>query len=143
MLTEGSSQPQPLPRLRMSHGDVVLALARHLVASLLERGDHAGAVVDEAGGVGRETARPSGSGAVRVVRVVRPRPAVFVVQGPLQQAVGPMPAGRGDVVALARQKLPAPGQKYESGFPFANPLRNKVGRFGLLGTTVLSSSGWP
>jgi len=32
------------------HGDVALALARHLVASLLERGDYAGAVVNEARG---------------------------------------------------------------------------------------------
>ncbi|MDE2851187.1 MAG: hypothetical protein OXP74_11300, partial [Acidobacteriota bacterium] len=85
----------------MRHSQVVLALARHLEAGLLERGDHAGTVVNEArgdplaevavdgvavGGVGRETARPGAPGAVRVVR---PRPAAFVVHRPLQQAVGP------------------------------------------------------
>lgn len=106
----------------MGHGQVVLALARHLEARLLERGDHAGAVVDEARSdplaevvvdgvpvdrIGRETARPGGSGAVRVVR---PRPAVFVVQCPLEQPVGSLPAGRGDVVALARQKLHTGGK---------------------------------
>lgn len=106
----------------MGHGQVVLALARHLVAGLLERGDHPGAVVDETGGdplaevvvdgvsvgdVGREPARPGGPGAVRVVR---PRPATFVVHRALQQAVGPLPAGRSDVVTLARQKLHAGGQ---------------------------------
>lgn len=106
----------------MGHGQIVLALARHLVAGLLERGDHAGAVVDETrgdplaevvvdgvsvGGVGREPARPGGPGAGRVVR---PRPAVFVVQRTLEQAVGPLPAGRGDVVALAGLKLHAGGQ---------------------------------
>ncbi|MDE2924436.1 MAG: hypothetical protein OYL92_03860 [Acidobacteriota bacterium] len=102
-------------------------MARHLVAGLLERGDHADAVVDETGGdalaevavdgvavggVGRETARPGSAGAVRVVR---PRPAVFVVQRPLQQAVRPLPAGRGDVVALARQKLYAGDQDMHVG----------------------------
>lgn len=101
----------------MGHGQVVLALARHLEARLLERGDHAGAVVDETRGdplaqvavdgvsvrgVGWEPARPGSAGAVRIVRS---RPPVFVVQSPLEQAVGPLPAGRGDVVALARQKL--------------------------------------
>ncbi|MDE2849991.1 MAG: hypothetical protein OXP74_05150, partial [Acidobacteriota bacterium] len=106
----------------MSNGDVVRALARHLVAGFLERGDHAGAVVDEARGdslaqvavdgvsvlgVGRKPARPGSAGAVRVVR---PRPAVFVVQRPLKQPVGPLPAGRGDVVALARLKLHAGGK---------------------------------
>lgn len=106
----------------MGHGQVVLALARHLVAGLLERGDHAGAVVDEArgdplaevvvdgvavGGVGREAARPGGPGAFRVVR---PRPAAFVVHRPLQQAVGPLPARRSDVVALAGLKLHAGGK---------------------------------
>lgn len=106
----------------MGHGQVVLALARHLVAGLLERGDDAGAVVNEArgdplaevvvdgvavGGVGREAARPGGPGAVRVVRS---RPAVFVVQRPLEQAIGPLPAGRGDVVALTGFEFHAGGQ---------------------------------
>lgn len=106
----------------MGHGDVVLALARHLVAGLLERGDHAGAVVDQASGhplakvavdgvavglVGREPPRPGGASAVGVVRA---SPAVFVVQRPLQRAVGHLPAGRGDVVALARLELHAGGQ---------------------------------
>ncbi len=103
----------------MGHGEVVLALARHLVAGLFERGDHAGSVLDEAGGdplaqeavdgvavgdVGRDPARTGRAGAVRIVR---PRPAVFVVQRPLQQAVGPLPSGRGDVVALARLEFHA------------------------------------
>ena len=106
----------------MGHGDVVLALARHLVADLLERRDHAGAVVDEASGdplaevavdgvavglVGRKPARPGGAGAIGIVR---PRPAVLVVQCPLQGAVGHLPAGRRDVVALARLELHAGGQ---------------------------------
>ena len=106
----------------MGHGQVVLALAWHLVAGLLERGDHAGAVMDEpcgdplaeiavdgvpVGGVGRETARPGAAGAVRVVR---PRPSAFVVHRPLKKAVGPLPARRSDVVALARLKLHAGGQ---------------------------------
>lgn len=106
----------------MGHGDVVLSLARHLVTGLLERGDHAGAVVDEASGdplaevavdgvavglVGRKPARPGRAGAVGIVR---PRPAVLVVQRPLQRAVGHLPAGRGDVVALARLELHAGGE---------------------------------
>lgn len=106
----------------MGHGDVVLALARNLVADLLERGDHTGTVVDEASGhplaeiavdgvavglVGREPPRPGRAGAFGVVR---PRPAVFVVQRPLQRAVGHLPAGRRDVVALARLEFHAGGQ---------------------------------
>lgn len=106
----------------MGHGDVVLALARHLVTGFLERGDHAGAAVDEASGhplaevavdgvavglVGREPPRPGGACAVGIVR---PRPAVLVVQRPLERAVGLLPAGRRDVVALARLELHAGGQ---------------------------------
>ena len=122
MLIEGSFQAQPLPGLRGRDGEVVLALARDLEAGVLEGGDDAGPVLDEAGGdpvaevavdgvavggVGRKPARPGGPGAVRIIR---PRPAVFVVQRAFERAVGLLPAGRGDVVTLAGLEFYAGGQ---------------------------------
>ena len=45
MLVQRSFQPPPLPTRRVVGGHVVLALARHIKAQLLEGGDHAGPVL--------------------------------------------------------------------------------------------------
>ena len=45
MLVQRSFQPPPLPTRRVVSGHVILALARHVEAQLLEGGDHAGPVL--------------------------------------------------------------------------------------------------
>ncbi len=106
----------------MGDGEVVLALARDLEAGVFEGDDHAGPVVDEACGdplaevavdgvaVGDGVRKPAGPGGAGAVRIIRPRPVVVVVQRPLERAVGLLPAGRGDVVALAGLEFDAGGQ---------------------------------
>ena len=49
MLVQRSFQPPPLPTLRVVGGHVVLALARHLKARLLQGGDDAGPVLHRPG----------------------------------------------------------------------------------------------
>ena len=47
-LIQFSLQPPPLSAVRIAGGDVVLALAGHLQANILQRGDHVGAALDRA-----------------------------------------------------------------------------------------------
>ena len=48
MLVQRSFQPPPFPGLRVAGGQVVLSLAGHLEAGLLQGGDHIGAVLHHA-----------------------------------------------------------------------------------------------
>jgi len=48
MLVQRSFQPPPFPALRVTGGHVVLALAGHLEAGFLQRGDHLGTVLHDA-----------------------------------------------------------------------------------------------
>ena len=115
-------------------GHVVLALARHVEAQLLESGDHAGPVLHLPGldalhqivpdrlarvGLVRDPRPPRRRLAVGVVprlllpgprRVIRAAPAVVEVAGLNQGAVGLLPARRRDVEALARLQVAPRGQ---------------------------------
>ena len=115
-------------------GHVALALARHLETRVFESGDDVGAVAhdavldplhqvvpDQLARVGLvlqagPQLRRLDVGAVagllrpRTRRVVRPAPAVLVVEGVAQRVEGLLPAGRRDVQALARLQI-APGRE--------------------------------
>ena len=134
MLVQRSLQPPPLPALRVVGGHVALALARHFEPRAFEGGDDLGAalhdavldalhqvVPDQLAGVGLvlETGpqvRRLDVGAMagllrpRPRRVVRPAPAVLVVEGVAQRVQGLLPAGRCDVQALARLQVAPGGQ---------------------------------
>ena len=134
MLIQRSLQPPPLPRLRVAGGHVAVALARHVEARFLQRGDDVGAaahgaeldalqqvVADELARVGldREAgpqARRVDQGAVAGLlrpgagRVVGPAPAVLVVEAVAQRAEGLLPARRRDVQALAGLQVAAGGE---------------------------------
>ena len=126
MLVQRSFQPPPLPTVRVVGGHVVLALARHIEARLLQGGDDAGPVLHRAAleapqqvvpdlvpGIGlmrdpRPQFRRLEVGAVpRLLipgarRIVRAAPALVEVAGLDQGVVGLLPARRRDVEALAR-----------------------------------------
>ena len=135
MLVQRSLQPPPLAVVGIPDGHVVLALARHLEAGVLQGGDHVGAVAhravldalrevvrDQLARVGfvlqaRPQLRRLDVGAVAGLlrpgprRVVGPAPAVVVVEGVAQRVEGLLPAGRRDVEALARLQV-APGSQH-------------------------------
>ena len=125
-------QPPPIAGLRIPGGHVVLALARHLQAELLQRPHHAAAVGDRAGNhTGHQVLAdhlprvrlhlPTRPQRLRVQirprrrrperprtrRVVRTAPAVLVVQGVAKRVERLLPARRGDVQAPARRQLAA------------------------------------
>ena len=134
MLVQRSLQPPPLAVVRIPDGQVALALARHLEAGFLQGGDDVGAaphravldalrqvVPDQLARVGfvlqaGPQRRRLDVGAVagllrpRPRRVVRPAPAVLVVEGVAQRAEGLLPARRRDVEALARLQVVPGGQ---------------------------------
>ena len=115
-------------------GHVVLALARHIKAQLLEGGDHAGpvlhlpglnalqqVVLDRLARVGlvrdsRPQRRRLAVGAVprlllpRPRRVIRAAPAVVEIAGLNQWAVGLLPPRRRDIEALARLQVAPRGE---------------------------------
>jgi hypothetical protein len=126
MLVQRSLQPPTLPALRVAGGHVALALPRHLESRFLQGGDNIGAALHDAVldalhevvpdqlarvGLDRQPGpqlRRLDVGAMAGVlrpgagRVVRPAPAVLVVEGVAQRAEGLLPAGRRDVHAAAR-----------------------------------------
>ena len=134
MLVQRSLQPPPLPAVRLPRGHVAGALARHFKAGLLEGGDHVGAALHGAvldalhEVVPDQLARlcfvlKSGPqrcgfdvGAVSWLlhpgarRVVRPAPAVLVVEAVAKWVKGLLPAGRRDVEAAARLQVTAGGE---------------------------------
>ena len=125
MLVQRSLQPPPLSAVRIPRCHVAVALARHVKARLLQGGDDVGAALHGAvldalhQVVPDQLARlcfvlKSGPqlcrfdiGAVAGLlcpgarRVVRPAPAVVVVEGVAQRVEGLLPAGRRDVEAAA------------------------------------------
>ena len=125
MLVQRSFQPPPLPTRRVVGGHVVLALARHVEACLLQGGDHTGPVLhlpgldalqqvglDRLAGVvlardPRPQRRRLDVSAVprlllpRSRRVIRAAPALVEVAGLDQGVVRLLPARRRDVEALA------------------------------------------
>ena len=129
MLVQRSFQPPAVPTLRIEHGDVVRALARHLKARLFQGGDHAGPVLrlaaldalhqvglDHVTGVGLALdpgpqLRRLEVGAMsrllhpRPRRIVRAAPGVLEVTGFHQRAIRLLPARRRDVQALARLQV--------------------------------------
>ena len=131
LLIQRSFQPPPLAAVRIAGGQVVLALAGHLEAGLLQGGDHIGAaphraVLDalqevvadqlaragfvlEAGPQLRRLDVGAVAGLVRASprRVVGPAPAVLVVEGVAQRVEGRLPAGGRDVEAAARLQVAA------------------------------------
>ena len=134
MLIQRSLQPPPLSAVRIAGGHVALALARHAKAGFLEGGDDVGAaahravldtlhqvVPDQLARVGfvlkagpqvRGFDVGAMSGLLRpgTRRVVRPAPAVFVVEGVAQRVEGPLPTGRRDVEAAARLQVALRGE---------------------------------
>jgi len=134
VLIQRSFQPPPLSVLRIAGGQVVLALAGHLEAGLLQRGDHVGAalhhaVLDplqevvadqlaragfhfQAGPQPRRLDVGAVAGLLRLGprRVVGASPAVLVVEGVAQRAEGLLPAGGRDVQAAARLQVVACGE---------------------------------
>ena len=96
MLVQRSLQPPPLSAVRIPRGHVAVALARHVKARLLQGGDDVGAV--------SWLLRPGAR------RVVRPAPAVLVVEAVAQRVKGLLPAGRRDVEAAARLQVAAGGE---------------------------------
>ena len=142
MLVQRSLQPPPLAVVRIPDGQVVLALARHVKAGVLQGGDHVGAalhgavldalrqvVPDQLPRVGfvlqagPQRRRLDVGAVARLLRprprgVVRPAPAVLVVEGVAQRVEGLLPAGRRDVEALARLQV-APGGQHVHVYPAA------------------------
>ena len=134
MLVQRSFQPPPLPTRRVVGGHVVVTLARHVEACLLQGGDHAGPVLHRPGlnalhqvvldrrarvGLARDPSpqrRRLNVGAVprlllpRPRRVIRAAPAVVEVAGLDQRAVGLLPARRRDVEALPRLQVAPRGE---------------------------------
>ena len=134
MLVQRSFQPPPFFGGRVSHGDVVVTLPRHVEARLLEGGDDARpvlhrAVLDALQQVvpdrrarvvlardPRPQLRRLAVGAVprlllpRPRRVVRAAPAPVEVQGLDQGVVGLLPARRRDVEALAGLQVAPRGE---------------------------------
>ena len=134
MLVQRSFQPPPLPTRRVVGGHVVLALARHVEACLLQGGDHTGpvlhlpgldalqqVVLDRLAGVvlardPRPQRRRLDVGAVpRLLLpgprwVIRAAPAVVEVTGLDQRPIGLLPARRRDVEALARLQVTPRGE---------------------------------
>ena len=126
MLVQRSFQPPPLPTVRVVGGHVVLALARHVEARLLQGGDDAGPVLHRAALDAPQQVVPDlvpGIGLMRdpcpqlrrlevgavprllipgARRIVRAAPALVEVAGLDQGVVGLLPARRRDVEALAR-----------------------------------------
>ncbi|MCY4660887.1 MAG: hypothetical protein OXF93_13895 [Acidobacteria bacterium] len=134
MLVQRSLQPPSFPVVGIPDRQVALALARHLQAGFLQGGDDVGAalhgavldalrqvVPNQLARVGfvlqaGPQLRRLDVGAVagllcpRPRRVVRPAPAVLVVEGVAQRVEGLLPAGRRDVQALARPQVAPCGQ---------------------------------
>ena len=134
MLVQRSLQPPPFPGLRVAGGHVAVALPRDLEPRFLQRRDDVGTAADEAEldalqqvvadelarvGLDRQTGAQVGrvdQGAVagllrpRPRGVVRPAPAVLVVEAVAQRAEGLLPAGRRDVEALAGLQVAAGGE---------------------------------
>ena len=134
MLVQRSPQPQSLAVVRIPDGHVALALARHFEAGVLQGGDHVGAalhgavldalrqvVPDQLARVGlvlkagpqrRRLDVGAMAGLLRPCpgRVIRPAPAVLVVEGVTQRAEGLLPSGWRDVQAAAGLQV-APGSE--------------------------------
>ena len=123
-------QPPPLPRGRIPGRHVVLALPRHVVAPLIERRHHTGAVLHPTGRhelqqvhpdllpharldlIPGPAHRPSlirqmrrRPGRPRPRRVVRTAPAMLVVERVAERVVRPLPPGRRNVQAQARRQV--------------------------------------
>ena len=137
MLVQRSFQPPPLPTHRVVGGHVVLALARHVEASLLQGGDHAGPVLhcavfdalqhvvpDHLARVGLardprpQRRRLEVSAVPRLLipgarRVIRAAPAVLEVASLDERPIGLFPARRRDIEAPADEagclRCPTPG----------------------------------
>ena len=129
MLVQRSFQPPAVPTLRIDNRYVVLARARHLIARLLQGGDHAGPVLRQAAldalhqvlldhvtgiglalGPGPQLRRLDVGAMPRLLhprtrRIVRTAPGVLEVAGVHQRAIRLLPAGRRDVQARARLQV--------------------------------------
>ena len=134
MLVQRSFQSQPFPALRVADGEVVLAVAGHLEAGILQGGDHVGAVLHPAAldplqevvpdqlpragfhfEAGPEPRRLDVGAVARLLRlgprrIVGAAPAVLVVEGVAQRVERLLPSGRRDVQAAARLEVAARGE---------------------------------